>query len=279
MNNAIAVFNNPEFGNVRVIQRQDGLWFVAADVCAALDLDNVSQAVSGLDDDEKGIISVDTPGGSQEMLMISEPGLYSLVLRSRKPEAKTFKRWITHDVIPAIRQHGGYLTPAKIEEALLNPDTLIRLATDLKTEREQRQALEAQAEKNRPKVVFADSIEVSEDAILVGEMAKLIKQSTGYDTGRDRFYTFLKDNGYVHKHGSERHLPTQRSMAAGWMVIKIGSRIGSDGKAKETKTTKITGKGQVYFINLFRKKMEARQFERYTPPPMAALTSSPTANI
>ena len=137
------IFESKEFGKIRVVERSGAPWFVGKDVCDCLEIGNSRDAAASLDDDEKGVALIDTPGGKQEMSIISEPGLYSLVLRSRKPEAKAFKRWIVHEVLPAIRKHGGYLTPKKLEEALLNPDVLIRLATQLKEEREARVQAEA----------------------------------------------------------------------------------------------------------------------------------------
>ena len=255
--NDMKIFENSEFGAVRVVDVNGEPWFVAKDVCECLELTNTSQTLSYLDDDEKGITTNDTPGGQQEMSIVSEAGLYSLILRSRKPEAKAFKRWITHEVLPAIRKHGGYLTPAKLEEALTDPDTIIRLATNLKAERKKRQALEAQAAADRPKVVFAESIEVAKTSILVGEMAKLIKQATGCDMGQNRFFEWLRANGYLHKGGSARNMPTQRCIDAGWMEIKEGTRIGSSGECHITRTPKVTGKGQIYFVNLFREMKAA----------------------
>ena len=137
------IFESKEFGKIRVVERSGAPWFVGKDVCDCLEIGNSRDAAASLDDDEKGVALIDTPGGKQEMSIISEPGLYSLVLRSRKPEAKAFKRWIVHEVLPAIRKHGGYLTPKKLEESLLNPDVLIRLATQLKEEREARVQAEA----------------------------------------------------------------------------------------------------------------------------------------
>lgn len=254
--NDMKIFENSEFGAVRVVDVNGEPWFVARDVCECLELDLASGA-RGLDEDEKGLHTVQTPGGAQEMSIVSEAGLYSLILRSRKPEAKAFKRWITHEVLPAIRKHGGYLTPAKLEEALTDPDTIIRLATNLKAEREKRQSLEAQAAADRPKVVFAESIEVAKTSILVGEMAKLIKQATGCDMGQNRFFEWLRANGYLHKGGSARNMPTQRCIDAGWMEIKEGTRIGSSGECHITRTPKVTGKGQIYFVNLFREMKAA----------------------
>ena len=255
--NDMKIFENSEFGAVRVVDMNGEPWFVARDVCECLELGNPRTSIALLDEDEKGVHTMDTPGGAQEMSIVSEAGLYSLILRSRKPEAKAFKRWITHEVLPAIRKHGGYLTPAKLEEALTDPDTIIRLATNLKAEREKRQALEAQAAADRPKVVFAESIEVAKTSILVGEMAKLIKQATGCDMGQNRFFEWLRANGYLHKGGSARNMPTQRCIDAGWMEIKEGTRIGSSGECHITRTPKVTGKGQIYFVNLFRKKKAA----------------------
>lgn len=254
--NDLKIFENEAFGAVRVVERDGEPWFVARDVCECLELGNPRTSIALLDEDEKGVHTMDTPGGQQEMSIVSEAGLYSLILRSRKPEAKAFKRWITHEVLPAIRRHGAYLTPDMVEKVISDPDTIIRLATDLKTEREKRAALEAQAEADRPKVVFAESIEVAKTSILVGEMAKLIKQATGRDMGQNRFFEWLRANGYLHKQGSQKNMPTQRCMDAGWMEIKGGSRIGSSGECHITRTTKITGKGQIYFINLFRNMTE-----------------------
>lgn len=143
--NEIQVFENSQFGQIRTILKDWEPWFVAVDVCKALEINNHKDAITRLDDDEKlGVALTDPHGREQVTNVISEPGLYSLVLGSRKKEAKAFKRWITHEVIPAIRKHGGYLTPEKLEEVLLSPDTLIRLATDLKEERERRLALEGE---------------------------------------------------------------------------------------------------------------------------------------
>ena len=255
--NDMKIFENSEFGAVRVVDVNGEPWFVAKDVCECLELGNPRTSIALLDEDEKGVHTMDTPGGQQEMSIVSEAGLYSLILRSRKPEAKAFKRWITHEVLPAIRKHGGYLTPGKLEEALTDPDTIIRLATNLKAEREKRQALEAQAAADRPKVVFAESIEVAKTSILVGEMAKLIKQATGCDMGQNRFFEWLRANGYLHKGGSARNMPTQRCIDAGWMEIKEGTRIGSSGECHITRTPKVTGKGQIYFVNLFREMKAA----------------------
>ena len=255
----LQIFQNGKFRQVRVVERGGILWFVARDVCACLGIGNTGDVIAALDDDEKGIDSIDTPGGRQEMSTVSEPGLYSLILRSRKPEAKRFKRWITHEVLPSIRRTGGYGAPALPN--FRNPAEAARAWADKEEQRlleeQKRLALEQKMEEVRPKVVFAESIEVAKTSILVGEMAKLIKQATGYDIGQNRFFEWLRNRGYLHKDGSQTNMPTQRSMDAGWMEIKEGTRIGSSGESRITRTPKITGKGQIYFINLFKKMVES----------------------
>ena len=258
--NDMKIFENSEFGAVRVVDVNGEPWFVAKDVLRALDYAddyNPSRAMQAIPGEWKGVHRMHTPGGEQEMLIISEQGLYFFLGRSDKPKALPYQKWVAGDVVPTIRKHGGYLTPAKLEEALTDPDTIIRLATNLKAEREKRQALEAQAAADRPKVVFAESIEVAKTSILVGEMAKLIKQATGCDMGQNRFFEWLRANGYLHKGGSARNMPTQRCIDAGWMEIKEGTRIGSSGECHITRTPKVTGKGQIYFVNLFREKKVA----------------------
>ena len=264
--NDLKIFENEAFGAVRVVERDGEPWFVASDVARALKYSESSLETIGklfisvpVEWTDRKQIPVRSENGVEqlrELLIISEQGLYFFLGRSDKPGALPCQKWIAGDVLPSIRKHGAYLTPAKLEEVLLNPDTLIRLATDLKAEREKRIALEAQAEADRPKVVFAESIEVAKTSILVGEMAKLIKQATGYDIGQNRFFDWLRDSGYLHKGGSQRNMPTQRCIEAGWMEIKEGSRIGSSGECHITRTTKITGNGQIYFINLFRSMTE-----------------------
>ena len=253
-------FQNAEFGPVRIIGRDGGeLRFVARDLCACLGIGNTGDVIAALDDDEKGDRQYRYPRRQAGDVHGSEPGLYSLILRSRKPEAKRFRRWITHEVLPSIRRTGGYGAPALPN--FRNPAEAARAWADKEEQRlleeQKRLALEQKMEEVRPKVVFAESIEVAKTSILVGEMAKLIKQATGYDIGQNRFFEWLRNRGYLHKDGSQTNMPTQRSMDAGWMEIKEGTRIGSSGESRITRTPKITGKGQIYFINLFKKMVES----------------------
>lgn len=254
---SLQIFKNETFGEVRTVICDGEPWFVATDVCKALEIGTTSKALERLDDDEKGMNSIPTHGGEQNMSIINEAGLYSLVLGSRKPEAKAFKRWITHEVIPTIRKHGAYMTEQTIAKALESPDFLIELAMKLKTEQEERKRLEAEnaeqakeLDEAKPKVIFADGVCASKTSILIGDLAKLIRQN-GVEVGQKRLFAWLRENGYLMKSGESCNMPTQRSMEAKWFEIKESSVLNPDGSIRVTKTPKVTGKGQVYFVNMF----------------------------
>ena len=253
----IQIFKNEQFGQIRVVERDGEPWFVAVDICGALDIANSRDALTRIDEDEKGVASTDTLGGAQEVAVVNEPGLYSLVLGSRKSEARAFKRWITHDVIPAIRKTGMYATPATVEAMLANPDTMIQVLQAFKDEREQRKALETKIEVDTPKVLFADAVETSQDSCLVGQLAKMIRQN-GYEMGANRLFEYLRNEGYLCKSGTNRNMPTQRSMEAGWFEIKESVIENPDGSIRVVRTPKVTGKGQIYFVNKFLGNESAR---------------------
>lgn len=246
----IQIFKNEQFGQIRVVERDGEPWFVAVDICGALDIANSRDALTRIDEDEKGVALTDTLGGAQEVAVVNEPGLYSLVLGSRKSEARAFKRWITHDVIPAIRKTGMYATPATVEAMLANPDTMIQVLQAFKDEREQRLALETRVVADAPKVAFADAVETSTDSCLVGQLAKIIRQN-GYEIGANRLFEYLRKEGYLCRAGSNRNMPTQRSMEAGWFEVKESVLENPDGSIRVVRTPKVTGKGQIYFVNKF----------------------------
>ena len=257
----LQIFKNPEFGAIRTIEKDGEPWFVGKDVAAALGYEKPTDAVrKHVDVEDRGISKMETPSGAQETTIINESGLYSLVLSSKLPGAKQFKRWITSEVIPSIRKHGGYLTPDKLEEVLLKPDTLIQLAQNLKAEQEKRKALEVKMEEQKPKVLFAESVEAAKTSILIGELAKLLKQN-GINIGQNRLFEWLRNNGYlIKRQGSDYNMPTQRAMEMGLFEIKETTITHSDGHIHVSKTPKVTGKGQVYFVNLFvsgRAKIDA----------------------
>lgn len=187
--------------------------------------------------------------------IINESGLYSLILSSKLPNAKKFKRWVTNEVLPSIRKHGAYMTDQTLEQALTSPDFLIQLATQLKEEKEQRKQLEVKVEHDRPKVLFAESVSASKTSILVGELAKILKQN-GVDTGQTRLFAWMRENGYlIKRRGNDYNMPTQRAMEMKLFEVKETSVTHSDGHISVNKTPKVTGKGQVYFVN---KIMNAR---------------------
>ena len=253
--NDIQIFNNPEFGQIRTIDHDGGPWFVGKDVAAALGDSDVNKAIAmHVDDEDKLNDKSSSSLGQRGGWVINESGLYSLVLSSKLPTAKKFKRWVTSEVIPSIRKHGGYLTPDKVEELLINPDAVIKMLTAIKDEREARQAAEMQIEENRPKVLFADAVSASKQSILIGELAKLLKQN-GVEIGQQRLFEWLRNKGYlIRRQGTDRNMPTQRAMELGMFEIKETTISHSDGHISINKTPKVTGKGQVYFINIFLKE-------------------------
>ena len=253
----LQIFNSPEFGAIRTIEKDGEPWFVGKDVAAALGYTDEAQAIrKHVDIEDKGVVEMTTPGGKQNIIIINESGLYSLVLSSKLPNAKKFKRWITSEVIPSIRKHGAYMTPDKLEQVLLNPDTLMQLAQNLKDEQEKRKALEQQIESQKPAVLFTGAVETSKTSILIGELAKMLKQN-GINIGQNRLFEWLRQNGYLIKRkGTDYNMPTQRSMEMGLFEIKETAINNPDGSIRISKTPKATGKGQVYFINLFLSKEE-----------------------
>ena len=251
MNN-VKIFENAEFGSIRVTELNGEAWFVGKDVADVLGYERGTKAVvDHIDEDDRLMIDGTTQSqfgielGQRGGWLINESGLYSLVLSSKLPTAKKFKRWVTSEVLPSIRKHGAYMTPEKLEEALLDPDTLIRLATDLKQEREKRIEAQAKIETDKPKVLFADAVCASQSSILVGDLAKLLKQN-GVNMGQNRLFAYLRDNGYLMKQGSSKNMPTQKSMELGLFEVKESSITNPDGSIR---ITKVTGKGQVYFVN------------------------------
>lgn len=184
------------------------------------------------------------------MTLINESGLYSLVLQSKLPKAKAFKHWVTADVLPSVRKHGAYLTPEKIEEVLSDPDTMIKLCTQLKEERAKRREAEAKLEEAKPAQVFAAAVSSSPKAILVRGLAAFLKQN-GIDIGQNRLFKWLRENGFLVKKGADKNMPTQKSMEMGLFQIKEGTYINGSGENVLTRTVKVTGKGQIYFVNKF----------------------------
>ena len=252
MNN-IQIFKNDSFGAVRTVEVEGTPYFVGKDVAEILGYSNTRDALARhVDSEDKADVVIHDGSQNRTMAVINESGLYSLILSSKLPKAKEFKHWVTSEILPAIRRHGAYMSDDVIEQALTSPDFLIQLATQLKEEKAQRRALEERVEADRPKVLFADAVETSQTSILIGDLAKLIKQN-GVDTGQKRLFAWLRENGYLIKSGSSINMPTQRSMDMKLFEVKERSISNPDGSVRVTKTTKVTGKGQTYFINIFLK--------------------------
>ena len=250
--NELQIFESPEFGQVRTVVIENEPWFVGKDVAEVLGYSNPRKAIiDHVDREDKtdGVTIRDSIGREQNPVCINESGLYSLILSSKLPNAKKFKRWVTSEVLPTIRKHGMYAT----EELLDNPDVAIAAFTALKAEREKRKLLEAQIEADKPKVIFAEAVDASQTSILVGDLAKLLKQN-GVNTGQKRLFEWLRTNGYlISRKGNDYNSPTQKSMELGLFEIKERTINNPDGSIRITKTPKVTGKGQVYFINKFLK--------------------------
>lgn len=253
MDNQLQIFKNQEFGELRAILRDGEPWFVAKDVCATLELNNSAQALSRLDEDERNTIILNEGIGNPQKSIVSESGLYSLALGSRKPQAKPFKRWVTHEVIPTIRKHGMYATPETAEKILGDPDFLIETLQTLKKERALRQEAEQKIEQDKPKVLFAEAVGSSKQSILIRELAKLLAQN-GIQIGEKRLFSWLRANGFlISKLGDDYNLPSQYSMERKLMVIRERT-YSDDVHTRILRTPMITGKGQRYFVDRFLNK-------------------------
>ncbi|MCV2507502.1 phage antirepressor, partial [Melissococcus plutonius] len=232
---------NFEQDEVRTVLINDEPYFVGRDVANILGYTNTAKAIKDhVDDEDKLTERIVMSGQNREVNIINESGLYSLILSSKMPNAKKFKRWVTSKVLPSIRKHGMYAT----DDLINNPDLLIKVATELKQEKAKRIAVEKQNDKLKPKAIFADSVSASHTSILVGELAKLLKQN-GLDMGQNKLFTWLRDHGYlIRRKGTDYNMPTQRSMEQGLFEIKETAINRSNGTVSISKTPKVTGKGQ-----------------------------------
>lgn len=246
---AIQIFENPQFGNIRTAGTADNPLFCLTDVCRVLEL-QTGATKNRLN--QKGISSINTPtnGGNQFLVFINEQNLYKVIMRSDKPQAEPFQDWVCGEVLPSIRKHGVYMTQDTIEKALSSPDFLIQLATELKEERQKRIEAEQEAKDAQPALIFTHAVSGSANSCLIGELAKLISQN-GYPMGEKRLFKWMRDNGYLGTHGERYNIPNQRYIDMGPFELKKGTRSGNNGVMYTTITTKVTGKGQVYFVNKF----------------------------
>lgn len=251
MNN-VKVFKNPSFGDIRTMEFDGKILFAASDIAKALGYSNPRDAILR---HCKSVEKYDTltGGGVQEINFIPEGDVYRLIVHSKLPSTERFERWVFDDVLPSINKHGAYMTESTIEQALTNPDFLIKLATQLKEEKAARLEAEKTIEEQKPKVLFADAVATSKTSILIGELAKLIKQN-GVDIGQNRLFSWMRENGFLFKNKNE---PTQQAMDRGLFEVKERTINNPDGTVRITRTVKVTGKGQTYFINRFLGKKGA----------------------
>lgn len=264
-----------ESQKVRAMSVNGEAYFVGKDVASILGYTNSRKALKDhVDDEDKkdGVTIRDSIGRKQSAVVINWSGLYSLILSSKMPNAKKFKHWVTSEVLPSIRKHGAYMTDEKIEEVLTDPDTIIKLATQLKDERQQRlieqqlrRDAESQVREMKPKALFADAVTSSKSTVLIGDLAKMIKQNGVHylyvtvngtikklNMGPNNLFKWMRENHYlIARKGSDYNSPTQRSMLMELFEIKEKTIVHSDGHTTISKTPKVTGKGQQYFINLF----------------------------
>lgn len=249
----LKIFKNNEFGEIRAIEINGEGWLVGRDVAEKLGYRNGSRDINRhVDEEDRRLERIHDGAQNRQMILINESGLYALVLGSELPNARKFRRWVTKEVLPSIRKHGIYATDNVIDEILDNPDFGIKLLQELKAERNEKKLLENKIEKDKPKVVFAEALEISETSILVGELAKILRQN-GIDIGQNRLFKWMRNNGYLGRRGENYNIPTQYSMELGLFEIKVRTITNPNGSIRTTKTPKVTGKGQIYFINKFKK--------------------------
>ena len=256
MNNEIQKFDFKGSSLRTLTDEAEEPWFVAKDVCDILGMSNPSMAVTALDKDEVAQIDPKDYLGSenrsnQAVNIVSEPGLYKLIMRSRKPEAKEFQRWVTHEVLPSIRRTGGYIPTSESDsdEDIMARAVLVAQKT-IDRKNQQLQAKDAQIKMLEPKARFADAVAASDGTCLVGELAKMLRQN-GMDIGQNRLFRLLQADGYLGKSGSNRNVPTQRAMDLGLFRIKETTVTHADGHTTVSRTPKVTGKGQRYFIDRY----------------------------
>lgn len=245
----IQIFKNEQFGEIRAVEIDGEGWLVGKDVAEILGYTNPQKAIRDhIDEEDKTLNESFTVNGTKGIL-INESGLYSLILSSKLPGAKKFKRWVTSEVLPSIRKHGIYMTESTLEEAITNPDFLIKLAVELKNEKEQRKALEKEKMFNAPKVSFAEHVAAANNSMLVREVAKLASKN-GIKIGEKRLYGKLREWGLIFKNSCEA---TQRAIEQGLIEVTEGVRESSKGKFTY-KTSRVTGKGQIYIISRLKKE-------------------------
>lgn len=252
--NELQIFNSEEFGEIRTITKDNETYFVGKDIAKALGFTNPRDAIAThVFDEDKGVDTIDTLGGKQSMTVINESGVYALVFGSRLESAKRFKHWVTSEVLPSIRKNGGYIAG---QETLSDEELLSKALMVAQRKIDEKNNIIAMQDSRIqgmiPKEIFADAVSASHTSILIGDLAKLICQN-GVQIGQKRLFEWLRENNFLIKSGTSRNMPKQRYVEQGLFEVKESNIQNPDGSVRITKTTKVTGKGQVYFVNKFLK--------------------------
>ncbi|RWQ69845.1 BRO family protein [Bacillus cereus] len=251
--NQLQVFNNEEFGQVRTVVQSEDVWFVAKDVAEVLGYNNTSKAIQmHVDEDEKADLPIWDGRQNRNQKVINESGLYSLIISSKLPSAKKFKKWVTSEVLPSIRKHGAYMTDQVLEQAVTNPDFAIGLLTKLKEEKEKLAAAQQQIVQQKPLVVFAEACMQSNQTLKIGEVAKLAMKQ-GIKIGQNRLFDKLRDWGLLFKNSKE---PTQKACERELFEVSQGVKKKPNGESFTWTTTYVTPKGQAYIIDRLKKEQE-----------------------
>lgn len=266
MSNSIKLFNSNEFGGMRTCcdPNTGDVWFNLNDICNALELSNPSMIKSRLEDDLSQTYPIlDSLGRTQNATFVNESGLYEVIIRSDSPKAKPFRKWVCSEVLPSIRKHGAYMTSETIEDILKNPDLIIGMATELKTEQEARKKLQAEAKVNEPKVKFANALMSSESSILVNQMASILTQN-GHRIGQNKLFEWLRKNDYLYENTENRNLPKQKWIEKGYFEIKTSVYFDNKAMALKTKSTpKITMKGVEHILSVFGNERVPQVVEQF----------------
>lgn len=246
--NELKIFKNQEFGQIRTVQLNNETYFVGKDIAEALGYaDTFGALKKHVSEEDKLVCQIDSAGQKRDVTVINESGLYALIFGSKLESAKRFKYWVTSEVLPSIRKHGIYA----VDDLINDPEMAIKAFTALKEERERNKLLQADNNRMKPKEIFADAVATSHTSILIGDLAKMLKQN-GVETGQKRLFEWMRSNGYlIKRNGTDYNMPTQKSMEMGLFEIKESTINNPDGSVRINRTTKVTGKGQQYFINKF----------------------------
>ena len=277
MMNVLNICQNGEFSKVRIFEIENEVWFIGKDICNYFGDTNHNRTLARVDATDKRYIEIeDALGRKQKAIAVNESGMYSILftmqpqkanndgvadaypieVQERIDKLKRFKHWVTSEVLPSIRKHGAYMTENTLEQALTSPDFLIQLAMKLKEEQEARKKLEAKVKEDEPHAILGRAITTAKTSILIGDLAKILNQN-GVDIGAKRLFEWMRNNGYLIKRkGTDWNMPTQRSMDLELFEVKESVRIDGNGCNKITRTTKVTGKGQEYFVNRFLARKE-----------------------